>query len=506
MSVTAIRGEPGAAEPPAHTLTRQVVVGGIPAQRSGFQPRPGLLKRLNWASQGPPVVVVLAGPPGAGKTQLAAAYARARLAGGWRLIAWVDARASETLLAGLAAVAEAAALSDGGSRPDAVQALVRWLEADGSRCLLVFDGAEDLDLLRPFLPAAGSARVLITQDQAPAAELGASVPVDAFTTEEALALLSGRTGLTDRAGAAAVAAELGYLPLGLDQAATVITGQHLGYAAYLAKLKALPAKDDLASAEDQPRARAVAGAVLLSLEAARAADPLGVCPGVMEFMAVLSPGAVRRGVLHAAGQTGALLGGGRRVAAFMVDQALERLNRRSLLDVSLDGQTVSAHGLVARVIREGLDRRGRLATVWRAAAAALQPSAEMPGQVTALLDNAEPDHPDTMSTLISLAEAYHTAGRIADAIPVVRQVLAARERQLGPDHPSTLASRNNLATAYRATGRAAEAISLFEQNLAACERLLGADHPKTVASRHHLDLARQDLVDQVGGEFQDDGA
>ena len=112
-------GEPYAVEPSARTMANdQVVVGDIPAQRPGFQPRPALLAQLNQASQEPPVVV-LTGTRGVGKTQLAAAYARARLAGGWRLIAWVNARDSESLLAGLAAVAEATSLSDGGSRPSA---------------------------------------------------------------------------------------------------------------------------------------------------------------------------------------------------------------------------------------------------------------------------------------------------------------------------------------------------------------------------------------------------
>ena len=151
----------------------QVVVGDIPAQRPGFQPRPALLAQLNRASQGPPVVV-LTGTWGVGKTQLAAAYARARLAGGWRLIAWVNARDSESLLAGLAAVAEAAGLSDGGSRPgaaDAGQAVRHWLEADGSRCLLVFDDAEDPGLLRPFVPAVG--RGPGTDHRGPGADGGA---------------------------------------------------------------------------------------------------------------------------------------------------------------------------------------------------------------------------------------------------------------------------------------------------------------------------------------------
>jgi hypothetical protein len=539
----------------------QVVVGDIPAQRPGLQPRPSLLAQLNQASQGPPVMV-LTGTGGVGKTQLAAAYARARLAAGWRLIAWVNARGSESLLAGLAAVAEATALSDGGSRPGpaaAGQALRHWLEADGSRCLLVFDDAEDLGLLRPFVPAVGAARVLITAAREPVAELGTRVPVDVFSAEEALALLGGRTGLADEAGAAAVAAELGHLPLALDQAAAVITGQHLGYATYLAKLRAQAVEDYLVreeNGEEPPDPPGVTEAVLLSLEAARAADPVGVCAGVMGVMAVLSPAAVRCDLLRAAGQMGTLLGGGRRVAASMVDQALERLNERSLLGFSLDGQAVSVHCLVARVVRGELARRGRLATACQAAASALETSAEaiakprdhaavgdMLGQITALLENAGapaddadeklarmlirprslaldhlielgdsmpraiaigepltadlerllgPSHPDTLNARNSLAMAYHATGRAGDAIPLVQQILAARERLLGADHPSTLASRNNLASAYRAAGRPAEALPLFEQNVAACERLLGADHPRTLASRHSLDLARQE--------------
>src|SRR2546430_334732 len=62
----------------------QVVVGNIPKQPPGFLPRPALQARLNQ----PDPVIVVTGKPGAGKTQLAAAYARARLEGGWRLVAW----------------------------------------------------------------------------------------------------------------------------------------------------------------------------------------------------------------------------------------------------------------------------------------------------------------------------------------------------------------------------------------------------------------------------------
>jgi hypothetical protein len=65
-----------------------------------------------------------------------------------------------------------------------------------------------------------------------------------------------------------------------------------------------------------------------------------------------------------------------------------------------------------------------------------------------------PDHPHTLGSRNSLANAYQVAGRAAEAIPLHQQTLAARERVLGPDHPDTLQSQNNLAAAYRQAGRA----------------------------------------------------
>ena len=520
------------------------LVGGVPREPPGFVPRADLLAGLGRPGS---VVHAVTGMRGSGTTQLAAEYARARLAAGWRLVAWVHAENTGTMLAGLAAVADAAGLSEGGTRQDSGDTglmVRRRLETDGDRCLLVFDGVEDPDALRPFLPAGGAAQVLITGHRE--SDLGPNVPVDVFSESEARMFLAGRTGLADDAAAVTVAAELGYLPLALAQAGAVIATQHLGYQTYLDRLRALPTEEHPA----EPYPRGVAQAVLLSLDMIRASDQSGVCAALMAMTAVLSAAGVRKDLLQAAGQAGVLVSGGHRVATALVDRALEHLADWSLLSFSLDGRTIIVHRLVSRVIREELGRRQRLTVVCRRAASLLEARAQalagssdrpairdIPEQVTALASAARPeadeelarvllrlrffalyhlielgdsatqavavgepltadlerilgpDHPDTLNSRNSLAAAYQAAGRAAEAIPLFEQTLVGRERQLGPDHPDTLNSQNNLAAAYQDAGRTTEARLLYEVTLAARERLLGADHPSTLNSRGNLAVA-----------------
>ena len=43
-----------------------------------------------------------------------------------------------------------------------------------------------------------------------------------------------------------------------------------------------------------------------------------------------------------------------------------------------------------------------------------------------------PEHPETLFSVNSLADLYQVQGRYAQAEPLYRRVLAARERALGP--------------------------------------------------------------------------
>ena len=497
----------------------RVVVGEIPRQPLGFQSRADLLTLLDAPGPGSRVVVVRAvtGMRGVGKTHLAAAYARAKLAQRWRLVAWINAEDLGRVLAGLAAVAAGLGLGAGeGDAQAAGRAVRHWLETGGDRCLLVFDNAADPALLQPFLPAAGDARVIITSNQQSVANLGRGVPVDVFSEGEALAFLAERTGLADAEGARTVAAELGYLPLALAQAAAVIAAQHLAYRTYLDRLRAMPVGELLRPVEAGQYPRGVAAAVLLSLEGVRAGDDTGVCTAVMELLAVLSAAGVRRVLVREAGRQGILGrdGPGSELPAELVDRALGQLAGASLLTFSVDSSAVSTHRLVMRVIRDQLAMGNSLTAVCTAAAQLLDGLArslrptwhedraavrDLVEQITALSESSAGCPPDSslvrhILQLRSWAAVFlgDLGDSLAQSILIAERLLADQERVLGADNSHTLVTRGNLAAIYQEAGRTAEAITLDEQNLGDQERVLGADHPYTLATRNNLANAYQD--------------
>jgi tetratricopeptide (TPR) repeat protein len=537
-------------------VSEPVVAGEIPQEPVAFQPREELLGVLRSSGPGVSLVATVTGMRGAGKTQLAAAFARECADAGWRLVGWVDAQDAASVLAGLAVVAARLEIAAGLGAEDAAVAVRNWLEAGGESCLLVFDNAADFGVVRRFVPAAGKARVVVTTTGQVAGTRGTAVPVGVFSEGEGLGFLAERTGLGDEAGARAVAEELGWLPLGLAHAGAVIAGQRLSYGVYWERLRSVPVHEYLVAGPGDPYPRGVAEAVLLSLDAVASNDAAGnVCRALLDVVSVLSSAGASRSLLHAAAESGTLPGCGGKEGARLVDEAMGQLAGASLLSFSGDGDSVAAHRLVMRVVRErtaqegdlvllGVRTCGLLKSVMHSLGEPLKDRAAsraVIGQVIAFhqhllpfLDNSPElvaellslrrsalygltqlgdtvelaveqgrsvvidcervlgaDHPSTLRSRNTLAWACLGAGHTAEAISMLERTLADHERVLGTDHHQTLACRNNLAAAYQDGGRRAEAIALVERTLADCEQLLGADHRDIVTLRSNLAMAYQ---------------
>ena len=537
------------------TPTGPVVAGNVPQEPPAFQPRGDLMAQLRAHGPGVSVVRAVTGMRGVGKTQLAAAYARECINAGWRLVAWVNAEDTASLLAGLEVVAKGLGVDRPGTALEAIGAEVRnRVEADGDKCLIVYDNVTDPGALGPYLPSAGKSHVVVTSTQESALVLGRPTQVALFTEAESLAFLTERTRLTDAEGARALAAELGRLPLALAQAGAVIRTRHLGYQVYLARLRSYPTQKYLRAVKGDPYPRGVAESILLSIDTVTATEDTGLCAGLLGVISLLSPDGVSRDLLYL-GESEDAFG----VGAEAIDEALASLADASLLAFGGSDEsnpTVTAHRLVMRVTREraSLDKSllplgGKTCALLASATGTLgEPrrhraaARDLVQHIIALTDHVGPDsgtgddalteallglrgwalwclnnladspaqavvlgesllaaraavrgdvHPETLVTRNNLAYAYRAAGRLGEAIPLYERTLADYVRLLGEEHPDTLKSRNNLASSYQMAGRVDEAVPLLERTLADYVRVLGEGHPDTLMSRNNLAYAHQ---------------
>jgi hypothetical protein len=339
----------------------QVVVGNIPARPEAFQDRAAIAQLAAAWEAGERVAVVhaITGGRGVGKTQAAAAYARQRAKEGWPVVAWISAEGERGLLSDLAALATAVGVADpmessdlanlsiSAMRNSAVSAR-RFLEAFVGPGLLIFDNATDPDRLAPFVPSVGDVQVVITSTDRAFASVGRLIDIDVFTAAESLVYLRERTHLPDDKGASVLANDLGYLPLALAQAATLITAQGLGYATYRDRLHRFPLEKYLIRRPGDPYPKGAAEAILLSVQDVERRDASGLVRKILRLMSVAPTG---MSVSHIrVGLTDKYRTEQDMPSDEEIDAVLGRLVEASILNRT--GHGLSMHRLIGRVISD----------------------------------------------------------------------------------------------------------------------------------------------------------
>jgi tetratricopeptide (TPR) repeat protein len=92
-----------------------------------------------------------------------------------------------------------------------------------------------------------------------------------------------------------------------------------------------------------------------------------------------------------------------------------------------------------------------------------------------------PDHPDTATSLIYLADHLRLLSPDVQAQPLYERSLKIRETVLGPDHPDTAVCIDKLAINLSDQGKFVQAQPLLERILKIRETTSGADHPDILA-------------------------
>ena len=213
-------------------------IWNVPRRNTDFTGRDDILQRLHDDLAGDGTAVVLAravyGLGGVGKTQIALEYAH-RFKSGYDLIWWVNAEQPQEISFTLAELARHLGLQISNSAEAAATVLEQLRRDVRGRWLLIYDNAEDPEILDPFLPT-GSGHIIITSRNQAWSRHAQPLELDVFTRQESVAHLIRHVPGLSAPDAQRVSEAVGDLPLAVEQAGAWLaeTGMPAGrYAAWL---------------------------------------------------------------------------------------------------------------------------------------------------------------------------------------------------------------------------------------------------------------------------------
>ncbi|MBA2396424.1 MAG: tetratricopeptide repeat protein [Ktedonobacteraceae bacterium] len=493
----------------------------------------------------------VSGLGGIGKTQIALEYAY-RYRHEYRFVFWLSAATQETLLSSLVMIAELLQLPEQDSHDHTrlMRAVKAWF-ASQQQWLMILDNVEDIAMLQSLLPAEHAGHVLLTTRAQALGSLVQRIEVETMGMAEATLFLLHRAGILapeaslDQAmqahlnAAEAIAIEMDFLPLALDQAGAYIEEVGCSLSTYLNRYqthrKELLQRRGLAPSNHP---ESVTTTWSLSFQTIEQTNP-GAAE-LLRFCAFLEPDAIPEELINeGSAYLGPILGP---VAtdAFKVDEAIQQLRVFSLVQRDPEARLLRVHRLVQAVLKDTMKAEDvqqwaeRVVRITGMVFPSMVEKATWPQcqrylpqaqecavliqdygftfeeaasllfrtasyvQEYALYEQAEqlyqqalriwehilgPDHVQVASALQRLAQLAHDRGRYEHAEPLYQRALAIREQALGADHPYLAHPLNGLAKLYMEQGKYEQAAPLYQHALAIREQHLG-QHPDKAETLH----------------------
>ncbi|MFI9154136.1 FxSxx-COOH system tetratricopeptide repeat protein [Streptomyces sp. NPDC053367] len=290
-----------------NTTSTPALLVNVPLRNTTFVGRHALLRdveaQLNAQDTAAVLPHALHGMGGVGKSQLVLEYVYTHQHD-YQVICWIPAERESLVLVALATLAvqlgvapterdSVGAPAAGTAVPAALEALrtgapyVNWL--------LVFDNAEDVEMVRRYFPASGPGKIIVTSRNRAWERVATPLPVNVFEREESVELLQRRSPHLSTEDAGRLAEALGDLPLAVEQAGTwhAVTGMQVDE--YLSLLeRRSPEILDLDPAPDYPVS--VAAAWDISLERLRESNP--GARQLLDICASMAPEPIPRSMLR----------------------------------------------------------------------------------------------------------------------------------------------------------------------------------------------------------------
>jgi tetratricopeptide (TPR) repeat protein len=462
-------------------------------------------------------IFALVGIGGIGKTQIALQHAH-RSENIFRYVWWLHSEDPATLLNDYLGIAEDLKLPKWNLRDidETIKSIKRWLESESSaKWLLVFDDAQKPDDLVRYLPLTGRGQIVITSRLDVWDGIAKTLFVDVYqrdvTQDESVDFLLKRTGKTDMNGAAAIARELGDLPLALEQAGAYIKVTGISFQDYLDRLKN-DQKWLLSQFKPQNYPDPVATIWKISFDAVQKEHPAS--GDLLNLCAFLAPEGIPRWILEE---------GRKRLPeplasctndAIDLDKCIAVLKMYSLIYVT--NNLISVHRLVQAVAIERMSIT--IQKKWAGCALMLvndvfsfSPIYQETWELCSILSphaSYATDHAErlailpqeTANLLDALGNFRHNRMMLLSARSVLERALSIDEKALGPEHPAVARDVNDLGSVLYDLGDLWEARRCFERALQIDEKVLGPDHISVARDFNNLGSVLQARGDLEGAK------